>query len=1221
MAERTQGAQSPSPSRTVPSLVLTPADPFSESTPPGPETPKHALLSPQPEGIERWDPAPEYSRPTHRSARGGSITSLSSAQHLFVGRVPAPPAQPACISLPHATDDAPPDNEINAKLVRNRRTAHLSRAWRQWTGQELVPTHGAVHKTPSPPASVAPASQVSSGSASPAPDSEANQREDGRDSLIERVQDTLQLPMTTGSTPSELTAVPLRRTSLVPGDSVSQRHVPLDASTQRSPPQATTASDRTREQAPWSSTAPEVQRVHPVASRPASSAWDAQLPPAFFDRPWDDDDGWRGDSSDFSQGSDDLSADETARRRSTSWWEDPAGRLGECRATLTLQHNDMLTRKQMRRRVQRQRKIPAELRDESKSQKRLQRSLNAYRLGEDAPSPSALPPRQTPSPLSSVADARRRGSEASSLAPESLVADRRGSLASLSLADGPELTPRTRSSASQGSVAGTSSHAFSRRGSAAPNTPPPRPSSRGTRELTPTPSGSLFRRPARSSVATTSVSGALSEASGAASERPRIWRRKERRAWNRELADDGAPSDSDDSSTEAAAKARLLIHNQPLPPHHPQSELEYDVLYENQRGVVLFGMSKRFSPHMLTAWDPAAWTDKHGLNTALTPTTMQLPDATWEWVHPSWMVDMTYDTDEDGWQYSGSFTGLRFWRRPVHAPAHRGPSSWWRRLHAAMHSMDARHRAKLQERQDSRPDHGLEAVMRTLRIRSNRWSGIPTIFTFVRRRRWVRLRRRTALLYTGGARPELRADGSVNIVPVREATSGEPAWSAATTQTSTQSSTSSRPYTPLQDPNASPRNTLVPPLSRHTSSLVDRLEAAVAQAEGRERSPGARNLTAELSPSSTLLAAAPILEPGTTPPPQAAPPMQALSMSGPPRSVRFGEARLGRVVTPPGLELDSSSDSSDLDDELPRRSSSPRARFMAQTEVVLAQRRLVCILPYFLVTAAQLSTMLPVGRRARHEQDDWARHLRVIVDEETDIQNPFMALGWIQRWLARPELSDVTRPLRVQEHQFQQAYRAMPWVLPDAALPRDARSASSAPGDGSDTGSDSRASSLKPAACLLSSCADDDKAVPSLLRVAIVEYNFDRVTLAMRLCITDRLRMDLWRMWLGLASMDEQTRGHEGELYGSLAAMRHDWQKRHHEAHRVHALGDTPAVFTPAIERTLRQRINTFSHSPAIFLDVWDMIVAHVRRILLTPRATTSCACSTMPRRATPWCT
>ncbi|KAJ1974332.1 hypothetical protein H4R35_003659 [Dimargaris xerosporica] len=112
----------------------------------------------------------------------------------------------------------------------------------------------------------------------------------------------------------------------------------------------------------------------------------------------------------------------------------------------------------------------------------------------------------------------------------------------------------------------------------------------------------------------------------------------------------------------------------------PQGQERYDVVYENQRGLYLFGIPK-FNNKMLLPHDPPAWHD--GSNFAVTDiNSYQLPDPSWEWVYDHWCIDMSDDVDEDGWQYSISYG----W-------------SWW---------------------------HGSHKVWKS----------------FVRRRRWIRLRRK-----------------------------------------------------------------------------------------------------------------------------------------------------------------------------------------------------------------------------------------------------------------------------------------------------------------------------------------------------------------------------------------------------------------------------------------------------------------------------------------------
>ncbi|CAJ0755191.1 4821_t:CDS:10, partial [Entrophospora sp. SA101] len=57
----------------------------------------------------------------------------------------------------------------------------------------------------------------------------------------------------------------------------------------------------------------------------------------------------------------------------------------------------------------------------------------------------------------------------------------------------------------------------------------------------------------------------------------------------------------------------------------------YEVLYENQRG---------YSPMDIY--------------------TFQLPDPTWEWVNKEWLIDMSGDVDQEGWEYSIAFNFNRW---------------------------------------------------------------------------------------------------------------------------------------------------------------------------------------------------------------------------------------------------------------------------------------------------------------------------------------------------------------------------------------------------------------------------------------------------------------------------------------------------------------------------------------------------------------------------------
>ncbi|KAJ2159066.1 hypothetical protein GGF46_003303 [Coemansia sp. RSA 552] len=114
------------------------------------------------------------------------------------------------------------------------------------------------------------------------------------------------------------------------------------------------------------------------------------------------------------------------------------------------------------------------------------------------------------------------------------------------------------------------------------------------------------------------------------------------------------------------------------------SRFEYacDVVFECQRGFNFLGKAS-FSTKLLHPMDPPPWSDATMKLTVANVHSFQLVDPSWEWVSPRWLIDMTLDVDEDGWQYSSRFSG----------------SSQWHSNHAAAKS-------------------------------------------FVRRRRWLRLRRR-----------------------------------------------------------------------------------------------------------------------------------------------------------------------------------------------------------------------------------------------------------------------------------------------------------------------------------------------------------------------------------------------------------------------------------------------------------------------------------------------
>ncbi|KAF3490976.1 meiotically up-regulated 65 protein [Arthroderma uncinatum] len=92
----------------------------------------------------------------------------------------------------------------------------------------------------------------------------------------------------------------------------------------------------------------------------------------------------------------------------------------------------------------------------------------------------------------------------------------------------------------------------------------------------------------------------------------------------------------------------------------PQAQSEIDVLYENQRGWFCFG-KPIFSKNSLLNLDPPAWMTGSLEQSPVTIANAQVPDPSWEWDWKTWYVDMSYDVDEEGWQYSFSFASKFAW--------------------------------------------------------------------------------------------------------------------------------------------------------------------------------------------------------------------------------------------------------------------------------------------------------------------------------------------------------------------------------------------------------------------------------------------------------------------------------------------------------------------------------------------------------------------------------
>lgn len=85
-----------------------------------------------------------------------------------------------------------------------------------------------------------------------------------------------------------------------------------------------------------------------------------------------------------------------------------------------------------------------------------------------------------------------------------------------------------------------------------------------------------------------------------------------------------------------------------------------DVLYENQRGSFFCGIPL-YSSNSLLNFDPSAWQTANFQDSAVNITNFQLPDPSWAWDWKTWYVDMSNDVDEEGWEYSFSFNKAYAW--------------------------------------------------------------------------------------------------------------------------------------------------------------------------------------------------------------------------------------------------------------------------------------------------------------------------------------------------------------------------------------------------------------------------------------------------------------------------------------------------------------------------------------------------------------------------------
>ncbi|KAG8529447.1 uncharacterized protein KY384_006084 [Bacidia gigantensis] len=158
--------------------------------------------------------------------------------------------------------------------------------------------------------------------------------------------------------------------------------------------------------------------------------------------------------------------------------------------------------------------------------------------------------------------------------------------------------------------------------------------------------------------------------------RKELARRKYAR-WQEEKETDvsGSEVSGDDPRSEAAAKgisktdtirSGRLRDRVPFRPKkkaarsHAGLDAFIDVLYENQRGWWFCGIPL-YSSNSLLNFDPAGWQTSTFQDSPVDITNAQVPDPSWRWDWRNWYVDMSYDVDEEGWQYSFSFGNQFAW--------------------------------------------------------------------------------------------------------------------------------------------------------------------------------------------------------------------------------------------------------------------------------------------------------------------------------------------------------------------------------------------------------------------------------------------------------------------------------------------------------------------------------------------------------------------------------
>lgn len=97
----------------------------------------------------------------------------------------------------------------------------------------------------------------------------------------------------------------------------------------------------------------------------------------------------------------------------------------------------------------------------------------------------------------------------------------------------------------------------------------------------------------------------------------------------------------------------------PLSEAASQRGMVLDVIYENQRGMFVFG-HPFFSSNSLLNFDRKPWTTLDNKAAPGDPQSYPLPNTNWQWAWKYWYIDMSGDVDDHGWSYSWFFRSKRW---------------------------------------------------------------------------------------------------------------------------------------------------------------------------------------------------------------------------------------------------------------------------------------------------------------------------------------------------------------------------------------------------------------------------------------------------------------------------------------------------------------------------------------------------------------------------------